>query len=144
MVLTLLLPLKRTSCSARIIAHQRDPRIFKKHSSDCCEANVRFRFGCFYRALPCWTRPAGGFCCWLTLPRVPADFHQRALRQGMAFTPGDVFLVQPDENTHVRLCFSGLSPDLIREAITILGRLVEETTLPSPRVRGLPHALPLV
>jgi DNA-binding transcriptional MocR family regulator len=95
-------------------------------------------------ASACWTRPAGGFCCWLTLPRVPADFHQRALRQGMAFTPGDVFLVQPDENTHVRLCFSGLSPDLIREAITILGRLVEETTLTSPRVRGLPHALPLV
>src|SRR5262249_37694659 len=95
-------------------------------------------------ASACWTRPAGGFCCWLTLPRVPADFHQRALRQGMAFTPGEVFLVEPDENAHVRLCFSGLSPDLIREAITILGRLVEETTLPSPRVRGLTHALPLV
>ncbi len=92
-----------------------------------------------------WTHPTGGLCCWLTVPRLPSDFQQLALRQGMAFTPGEVFLVEPDSCSHMRLCFGGLSPELIREAITILGRLLEQTAgPPAQRVRGLSHELPLV
>jgi DNA-binding transcriptional MocR family regulator len=97
-----------------------------------------------------WTRPIGGFCCWLTLPRLPADFYEIALRHGMAFTPGEVFLIEPDEYSHLRLCFGGLPPELIREAILILGKLLEQVAnLPAnrglrDRVRGLSHELPLV
>jgi len=92
-----------------------------------------------------WTRPTGGFCCWLTLPRLPADFYQQALRRGMAFTPGEAFLIEPEEQSHIRLCFGGLPPQLIREAITILAALLEQSSAPlSERMRGLSHELPLV
>ncbi len=45
-----------------------------------------------------WTRPQGGFCCWMTLPPQPVfgDLYQAALRQGWAFAPGEVFLAQAD------------------------------------------------
>lgn len=92
-----------------------------------------------------WTHPTGGFCCWVTLPRLPADFHQLALHHGMAYTPGEVFLAGPSAQTHMRLCFGGLAPELIREAITILGMLLDKTSMSSTSpLRGLSHRLPLV
>lgn len=77
-----------------------------------------------------WTRPAGGFCTWVTAPThcVPRDLHHLALTHGIAFTPGEAFLTEPDGALHLRLCFGGLSPELIREAITILGGLMGSTT----------------
>jgi 2-aminoadipate transaminase len=77
-----------------------------------------------------WTRPTGGFCTWVTVPShcVPRDLHQIALTHGIAFTPGEAFLVEPDGYSHLRLCFGGLSPELIREAITILGHLMDPSS----------------
>jgi DNA-binding transcriptional MocR family regulator len=92
-----------------------------------------------------WSHPSGGFCCWVTLPRLPADFHQVALQHGVAFTPGEVFLVEPAQHSHLRVCFGGLGPELIREAITILGMLLDQSYVPpAQRIRGLSHRLPLV
>jgi 2-aminoadipate transaminase len=85
-----------------------------------------------------WTQPTGGFSAWVTLPgdSIPPDFYQTALTHGIAFTPGEAFLTEPDGYRHIRLCFGGLAPELIREAITILGRLLDPK---SPRlVRRLP------
>ena len=86
-----------------------------------------------------WTQPDGGFCCWVT-GRMPQDFYHTALRRGVAFTPGSVFLTEPDKQQHIRLCFAGLTPEVIEEGIEILGDLLRGS--PLQRLRG--HDLPLV
>ncbi len=94
-----------------------------------------------------WTKPHGGFSCWVTIPAgcAPPDLHHRALMHGIAFTPGEAFMVEPDGQTHLRLCFGGLSPELIREAVTILGRLLEPGALRSPvRLRAGVEERPVV
>ena len=75
-----------------------------------------------------WTRPAGGYCCWVTLPRHHAlgNLYQLALNEGLVFAPGDVFLAQPSMDYHLRLCFGHQSVDTIRSGIEILGRLIRE------------------
>lgn len=75
-----------------------------------------------------WTEPGGGFCCWLTLPNVPAlsDIHRVALQHGLALAPGDVFLSQADEYRHLRLSFGTLSEEAIRQSIALLSRLIQE------------------
>ncbi|MCX6044411.1 MAG: PLP-dependent aminotransferase family protein [Chloroflexi bacterium] len=75
-----------------------------------------------------WTKPVGGFCCWLTLPRHHAlsNLHQLTLQQGWAFAPGDVFLVQPSTNYHLRVCFGNQGVETIRSGIEVLGNLIRE------------------
>ncbi len=75
-----------------------------------------------------WTRPVGGFCCWVTLPGVDAldDLYQAALRRGVVFTPGEVFLAEPDSYHHMRLCFGAQSPEMIRDSVALLGGLLRE------------------
>ncbi len=96
-----------------------------------------------------WTRPEGGFCCWLTLPAGGAfrDLHRAALDRGLIVAPGEVFLVDPEprEGAHLRLCFGNQTEATIREAVAILAGLVRErmTGRPSPR-RPMPDRAPLV
>ncbi|MEZ4614170.1 MAG: PLP-dependent aminotransferase family protein [Caldilineaceae bacterium] len=75
-----------------------------------------------------WTKPAGGFCIWLTMPNVPAlhDIQQAALRHGMAIAVGDVFLTEPAEHKHIRLAFSYENEETIYRCVRILGRLIAE------------------
>jgi len=75
-----------------------------------------------------WTRPAGGFCCWLTLPGSDAlrDLYPAALSHGLVFTPGEVFLAEPDDQVHLRLCYGSQTTGMIREGIALLGDLVRE------------------
>jgi DNA-binding transcriptional MocR family regulator len=75
-----------------------------------------------------WTQPAGGFCCWLTLPGNEAldDLYAAALSRGMVFTPGEVFLAEPDDCKHLRLCYANQSPDTIRESVVVLAELIRE------------------
>jgi DNA-binding transcriptional MocR family regulator len=94
-----------------------------------------------------WTKPEGGFCCWVTLPPGRstgqyADLYHTALRHGMAFTPGDVFLIEPDGATHLRLCFGKHTPEQIDEGIAVLGHLLRGDRV--GRLRGIAHDLPLV
>ncbi len=95
-----------------------------------------------------WTRPRGGYCCWVTLPEGGAfeDLPRATLQQGVAYTPGEVFLARPDDRTHLRLCFGGLKPGTIREALDIIGKLIcERMNCRPPTVRrGLAKAAPLV
>jgi DNA-binding transcriptional MocR family regulator len=75
-----------------------------------------------------WTRPTGGFCSWITLPRHPAlsNLYQIALQQGWVFTPGDVFLAEPSGDTHLRICFANQPPTTLRTGVQTLGRLIRE------------------
>jgi len=67
-----------------------------------------------------WTHPAGGLFLWVTLP---ADIECNALfadalRQNVAFVPGDSFYAAGNEGgRHMRLNFSNAPPEQIREGI---------------------------
>jgi DNA-binding transcriptional MocR family regulator len=73
-----------------------------------------------------WSKPAGGYCCWLTLPHrhSMANLCQAALRQGWVFTPGDVFLTEASLHHHMRICFGQQSPTVIRHGIEMLSQLI--------------------
>lgn len=75
-----------------------------------------------------WTEPGGGFCCWLTLPRVRSlrDIHRAALERRLALAPGEVFLVHPSRDIHLRLTFSSQHEEGIRAGVELLGQLIKE------------------
>ena len=75
-----------------------------------------------------WDAPAGGFCCWLTLPPHPsfAALEQAALRQGWSIAPGEVFLAEPSVQRSVRICFGALAPEAIRTGVEVLSRLIRD------------------
>jgi 2-aminoadipate transaminase len=75
-----------------------------------------------------WTRPQGGFACWVTLPPEVAitDLYMSAISRGVAFAPGEAFSAAPDGRPHLRLCFSVEPPEHLAEAIAILGSLLRE------------------
>ena len=66
-----------------------------------------------------WTHPHGGLFLWVTMP--PGVDSSRlldsALRQNVAFVPGDPFFPSGDEGSHMRLNFSHTKPEQIREGI---------------------------
>jgi 2-aminoadipate transaminase len=75
-----------------------------------------------------WTRPAGGLFVWVTLPEFidTTDLLARALRENVAFVPGEgAFLDGRGRNT-MRLNFSGSDEDTIREGIRRIGEVVGE------------------
>jgi 2-aminoadipate transaminase len=66
-----------------------------------------------------WTHPHGGLFLWVTMP--PGVDSSRlldlALRQNVAFVPGEPFFPNGDSGSHMRLNFSNAVPELIREGI---------------------------
>jgi len=66
-----------------------------------------------------WTHPQGGLFLWVTMP---AGIDSRklldtALRQDVAFVPGEPFFPNGDPQSHMRLNFSNAQPEMIREGI---------------------------
>jgi DNA-binding transcriptional MocR family regulator len=94
-----------------------------------------------------WTRPHGGFSCWVTLPAGLSvrDLYLSAINRGMAFTPGEVFGLLPDDQPHLRLCYGAESPERITDAVATLGGLLRETRTHQPLPRtNLGDYVPLV
>jgi len=75
-----------------------------------------------------WTRPQGGFSCWLSLPAYfpPGALYQAALHRGVALTPGEAFLTQTQDRTHMRLCFGYQGSEALREGVAQLAQLIQE------------------
>jgi 2-aminoadipate transaminase len=75
-----------------------------------------------------WTRPEGGLFLWVTLPQELncQELFQTAVRQNVAFVPGDAFYAGEADGCHLRLNFSNSSPEQIREGIRRLGAAVKE------------------
>ncbi len=76
-----------------------------------------------------WTRPAGGFFLWMTLPsRVAVDPLQNVLRhKGVFISPGTGFFVDPEDgNHHLRLAYSFIEMDKIEDGIQILAYAIEK------------------
>ena len=80
----------------------------------------------FFPAEVTWTRPSGGLFLWVTLPEgVNAqELFEMALRENVAFVPGDPFFAGADHGRHMRLNFSNADPEHIREGIRRLARAV--------------------
>ena len=66
-----------------------------------------------------WTHPDGGLFLWVTMPSGVDSSHllDSALRQNVAFVPGEPFFPNGDKGSHMRLNFSHSQPEQIREGI---------------------------
>lgn len=75
-----------------------------------------------------WTRPEGGMFIWATLPDYidTTDLLARALRENVAFVPGRAAYLDGRGGSSMRLNFSGVSEDDIREGIRRIGAVIAE------------------
>jgi 2-aminoadipate transaminase len=75
-----------------------------------------------------WTHPQGGLFLWSTLPDYidTTDLLARALEEHVAFVPGRAAYVDGRGGSSMRLNFSGVSEDDIREGIRRIGEVVRE------------------
>jgi 2-aminoadipate transaminase len=75
-----------------------------------------------------WTRPAGGLFIWATLPEFidTTDLLARALRDNVAFVPGEAAFLDGRGRNSMRLNFSGCDEESIREGIRRIGEVVTE------------------
>ncbi len=75
-----------------------------------------------------WTRPQGGLFLWVTMPDGvdSGRLLDAALRQNVAFVPGDPFYPGGHDGSHMRLNFSNATPEMIREGIRRLSVAVEQ------------------
>jgi len=80
---------------------------------------------------PCeatWTHPQGGLFIWATLPDYidTTDLLARALQDQVAFVPGRAAYLDGRGGSEMRLNFSGVSEDEIREGVRRIGEVVRE------------------
>jgi 2-aminoadipate transaminase len=75
-----------------------------------------------------WTRPAGGMFVWATLPDYidTTDLLARALQENVAFVPGRAAFMDGRGGSSLRLNFSGVGEDDIREGVRRIGKVVRE------------------
>ncbi len=75
-----------------------------------------------------WTHPQGGLFIWVTLPSYidTTDLLARALEEHVAFVPGRAAFVDGRGGSSMRLNFSGVDEDEIREGVRRIGEVVRE------------------
>ena len=96
-----------------------------------------------------WTRPAGGLFIWATLPDFidTTDLLARALRDNVAFVPGEAAYLDGRGRNAMRLNFSASDEDAIREGVRRIGKVVREQvalygTLTGQQPAATPPAAP--
>jgi 2-aminoadipate transaminase len=82
----------------------------------------------FFPAQAEWSRPNGGLFLWVTLPDFidTTDLLARALRENVAFVPGEAAYLDGRGRNSMRLNFSGSDEDTIREGVRRIGEVVAE------------------
>ena len=79
-----------------------------------------------------WTRPAGGFFVWLTLP-APLEAEAvlaESTERGVVFAPGVRFFAEGGGRRNLRLPFSFLSEAQMAEGVRILAEVIREQRRP--------------
>jgi 2-aminoadipate transaminase len=97
-----------------------------------------------------WTHPHGGLFIWATLPDYidTTDLLARAIQERVAFVPGRAAYLDGRGGSSMRLNFSGVTEDEIREGIRRIGELVREqvsmygTLTGETKAPGIPAAPP--
>src|SRR3954462_7876316 len=89
-----------------------------------------------------WTRPGGGLFIWARLPDYidTTDLLARALREHVAFVPGRAAYLDGRGGSEMRLNFSGVNEDDIREGIRRIGKVVSEQVALYGTLTGGPRA----
>ena len=90
-----------------------------------------------------WTHPQGGLFIWATLPDYidTTDLLARALDEQVAFVPGRAAFLDGRGGSSMRLNFSGVGEDQIREGVQRLGEVVREQVALYGTLTG-EHAVP--
>ncbi len=75
-----------------------------------------------------WTRPQGGLFLWVTVPEEidTAELLKEAVEEKVAFVPGFAFHADGRGQNTMRLNFSYAQPEMIREGIRRLGKVIEK------------------
>jgi 2-aminoadipate transaminase len=75
-----------------------------------------------------WSRPQGGVFVWVSLPEEldTTEMFHLAIRKKVAYIPGGVFSVDGSTRNAVRLNFSNVKPDAIREGVARLSEVARE------------------
>ena len=75
-----------------------------------------------------WTHPQGGLFIWAQMPEYidTTDLLARGLREQVAFVPGRAAYVDGRGGSWMRLNFSGVDEDAIREGVRRIGEVVRE------------------
>ncbi|WP_067173769.1 aminotransferase-like domain-containing protein [Microtetraspora niveoalba] len=75
-----------------------------------------------------WTRPAGGFFVWMTLPEGlnSKAMLPRAVAERVAFVPGTGFYADGGGAQHMRLSYCYPEPERIREGVRRLAGVIEQ------------------
>lgn len=82
----------------------------------------------FFGPEAAWTHPQGGLFVWATLPDFidTTDLLARALDENVAFVPGRGAYLDGRGGSSMRLNFSYVGDDDLREGVRRIGRIVEE------------------
>jgi 2-aminoadipate transaminase len=91
-----------------------------------------------------WTRPGGGLFIWATLPDFidTTDLLARALRDNVAFVPGEAAYLDGRGRNAMRLNFSASDEESIREGIRRIGKVVREQVALYGTLTGRPAPRP--
>jgi 2-aminoadipate transaminase len=91
-----------------------------------------------------WTRPSGGLFIWATLPDYidTTDLLARALREHVAFVPGRAAYLDGRGGSAMRLNFSGVGEDDLREGVARIGKVVSEQVRLYSTLTGVEPAPP--
>jgi 2-aminoadipate transaminase len=91
-----------------------------------------------------WTHPEGGLFIWVTLPDYidTTDLLARALDEHVAFVPGRAAYLDGRGGSSMRLNFSGVDENQIREGIRRLGEVVREQVALYGTLTGSQPAVP--
>jgi len=74
-----------------------------------------------------WTRPAGGFYVWVTIPGADSRaLLPEAVERRVAYVPGTAFYPDDSGADRLRLAFCYPPEDAVREGVRRLGSLVTE------------------
>ncbi|HEY6144807.1 MAG TPA: PLP-dependent aminotransferase family protein, partial [Solirubrobacterales bacterium] len=109
----------------------------------------------YFPAEATWTEPEGGLFIWATLPDYidTSDLLAKALRADVAFVPGQAAYVDGRGSHSMRLNFSGVDEDEIREGVRRIGKVIAEQVdlygtltgeqrLPEPEQDAAPNVVP--
>jgi 2-aminoadipate transaminase len=91
-----------------------------------------------------WTEPGGGLFIWARLPDYidTTDLLARALRENVAFVPGRAAYLDGRGGSEMRLNFSGVGDEDIREGVRRIGKVVREQVALYSTLTGRKPAAP--
>lgn len=107
---------------------------WREYIADVCEIYAGRRdamleaLARFFPEEATWSVPEGGLFVWATLPEYinTTDLLAKALRENVAFVPGEAAFVDGRGSSSMRLNFSAQTEDEITEGVRRIGRVIAE------------------